>query len=91
MTLAAESRRCGSRRGLVSLRFARNLSPSECSSPIAVGGSFRGEDGYSRPKARCGGSRPDRPMLLYVETWLDLQMHHEVASVHRVIEILEQE
>jgi hypothetical protein len=44
--------------GVASLRFARNLFPSEFSSPIAVAGSFRSDDGYSRPKARCGGSRP---------------------------------
>ena len=35
-TLYAESRRCGSRHGLASLRSARNPFPSECSSPIAV-------------------------------------------------------
>ena len=46
VALAPGPRRCGSRRGVASPRFARNLFPSQCSSPIAVAGSFRSDDGY---------------------------------------------
>ena len=40
--------------------FRKESFPGECSRSVAVAPSLQSYDGYSRPKARCGGGCPEQ-------------------------------